>query len=371
MPERPKSSLPTAHACNHGPAPRPPQSHVQRRLLRVHRAVSECMRQGMLPNSLVPSPLSARVRAVLNHASQVTHSRDLHVRDAVQGLDTAITAQERLCVEVRTNEWRANSADYASIDWKAANAALKAPTPAPGFTADDMSSRLPSFPARGRRGLAAGLPANSRRSFVIARPLLRNSITCMFPLGFSLMLNPSDYPPDSLWSWKVLGIPKRTAFDSRPISIGSLLVGTCHAVPYGQYCGRHNMSVTIATASYLSSRPEHVAETDLSRAFDSLFPELAETALTHHGAPAPVALMLAHAWRGPRICTVQATSPLLCILVEASLKATRYGLWFYLCACHRGTGSLKRSTLVCRMPTVRRASDSAPNCSQCPAGLDH
>ena len=124
--------------------------------------------------------------------------------------------------------------------------------------------------------------------------------------------SPTDTPPDSLWTWKILGIPKKTSFDSRPIAIGSLLVRTSHKallkvlppVPYGQFCGRAKTSVTTATASYLCSKPQHVAETDLSKAFDSLLPELVETAFTHQGAPKHVAHMLTRAWRGPRICTV-------------------------------------------------------------------
>ncbi|CAE7804221.1 GAPC1 [Symbiodinium sp. CCMP2592] len=88
----------------------------------------------------------------------------------------------------------------------------------------------------------------------------------------------SDELSNMLWSWRVVGIPKSTSYDSRPISVGSSLLRVWHKAllrrcpppPRGQWCGRQHTSVVHATANYLASQPGAVAETDLSKAFDSL-----------------------------------------------------------------------------------------------------
>ena len=106
--------------------------------------------------------------------------------------------------------------------------------------------------------------------------------------------------------------PKKTRFDSRPISVASALLRTWHSAllctcpqpPEGQWCGRSNTAVTHATASFFAAQPAHIAETDLSKAFDHLWPEVAPTALTYLGAPCTVVGTVFHAWRGPRVCTV-------------------------------------------------------------------
>ena len=112
-----------------------------------------------------------------------------------------------------------------------------------------------------------------------------------------------DLPEDLaflLWSWKVVGIPKKTEFDSRPISVGSVLLRAWHKTllkqcpepPKGQWCGRKNCSVAHATADFFSANLGHVAESDLSKAFDHLLPPLAEEALTQLGTPHVIAKAL-------------------------------------------------------------------------------
>ena len=115
-----------------------------------------------------------------------------------------------------------------------------------------------------------------------------------------------------IWNWKVVGITKKSIFESRPISIASLLVRAwrkallknCPAAPTGQWCGRAKTSVVDATADFVAARPIHVAETDLTKAFDHLWPSLAEHAMIHNGVPPIIAKTLHRAWLGPRICTV-------------------------------------------------------------------
>ena len=115
-----------------------------------------------------------------------------------------------------------------------------------------------------------------------------------------------------LWSWRVAGIPKKSPFASRPISVGSVLARAWHktllkvlpAPPTGQWCGVQETSVVSATASLLAESPTAMAEFDLSKAFDHLWPELAAAALAHSGAPCQVTQLLLAAWRGPRVCSV-------------------------------------------------------------------
>ena len=115
-----------------------------------------------------------------------------------------------------------------------------------------------------------------------------------------------------LWPWKVVGIPKKTPFDSRPISIASVLLRLWHSSllricphpPEGQWCGKINTAVTHATASFFAAEPAHIAETDLSKAFDHLWPAVATSALKYLGAPSTVVGTVHHAWHGPRVCTV-------------------------------------------------------------------
>ena len=115
-----------------------------------------------------------------------------------------------------------------------------------------------------------------------------------------------------LWPWKVVSIPKKTLFDSRPISIHSVLLRLWHSSllricphpPEGQWCGKINTAVTHATASFFAAEPAHIAETDLSKAFDHLWPAVATSALKYLGAPSTVVGTVHHAWHGPRVCTV-------------------------------------------------------------------
>ena len=155
-----------------------------------------------------------------------------------------------------------------------------------------ISSNLRSPPATEPQVIAVGLQKSLKALSRHFPQLLRElyNLWVETTLLFCVQ-SPSDGPPDSLWTWKIFDIPKKTSFDSRPIAIGSLLLRTWHKsllnilplVPHGQFCGRSKTSVATATASYLSSRPHHVAGTDLSKAFDSLVPELVETALHSPG----------------------------------------------------------------------------------------
>ena len=97
-----------------------------------------------------------------------------------------------------------------------------------------------------------------------------------------------------------MGVPKKTGFDSRPISVGSVLLRAwnrtllkhCPQSPKGRWYGRKDCSVAHAAADFFCVGLRHFAEPDLSKAFDHLWPPLAEEALTighasTHGQGAP------------------------------------------------------------------------------------
>ena len=149
-------------------------------------------------------------------------------------------------------------------------------------------------------------------------PSLADELFCLWQDTMELCNSSDDLPQDlalQLWSWRVVGVPKKSEYDSRPISVGSVLVrawhramlSCCPAPPVGQWCGKKNSSVVKATADFFAANTVHVAETDLSKAFDHLWPSLAEVALVQLGTPPPVASTLRRAWQGPRFCTVSGT----------------------------------------------------------------
>ena len=71
------------------------------------------------------------------------------------------------------------------------------------------------------------------------------------PLALSLI--------DEIWRWRTAGLPKKSAFDSRPISVVSCLARAWHKAlfkgfppqPDAQWSGTHKESVTTATAPRL------------------------------------------------------------------------------------------------------------------------
>ena len=83
----------------------------------------------------------------------------------------------------------------------------------------------------------------------------------------------------------------------------------CRPPPEGQWCGKKGMCVTHAFADLLASRPLHITELDLSKAFDHLWLQLAEVSMIHLGVPVPIAQLLCKAWTGPRICAKLGLGP--------------------------------------------------------------
>lgn len=364
--ERPKGSLPSSRPTAPGPSHRPPQPVAHRRLLKVHRAVAEGIRHGCSHDAL-DGPLLSRVQRVLwecyDHFSFTAGS----FSDALLALDQAITAQAQLVSKCNAADWKAAFRSFATStasasEWKLARTTLKPSILQAAFTAPEMReswakvwappgfSAQPACDAWRQLAREAGIAVSSAtevdpEGFLPDRQLFSEAMLhCSGSEGFdgwtsaelhamekhlpflatelfelwchtTLAAGNSELPlqlSDMLWSWRVAGIPKRSPYESRPISVGSCLLRVWHKAllrrcpppPSGQWCGRQNTSVVHATANYLASRPCAVAETDLSKAFDSLAPEVASVALQASGVPPCVCNYLRQAWRGPRVCYV-------------------------------------------------------------------
>ena len=118
---------------------------------------------------------------------------------------------------------------------------------------------------------------------------------------------------DYVWIWRTVGICKKTDMDSRPISVGSVLVRSWHRSLHklfpppsaSQWAGRHKTSVLQATAHWLSAPKVAGHELDLKAAYDSVTIDLAYTANVRRGISTDIAATLALAWKAARICTVQ------------------------------------------------------------------
>ena len=122
----------------------------------------------------------------------------------------------------------------------------------------------------------------------------------------------SDDLRDAIFTWRVVGIPKRDPSESRPIAIASFIIRAWQKTildalppaPEGQWC---EIGVLPATASFLAwgdGQPSAGAELDLAKAYDSVLHEPAAAALRHAGTPEVVVAWLCLAWAAKRVCHV-------------------------------------------------------------------
>ena len=356
--ERPKGSFPTSRPCAHGACHRAPQSVLHRRLLRIHRVCTELVRQGTCSCDILPPQVHHRLTGVL-HSAGVSPAASYTLNSAFLLIDSLIQQQEQLFSEQNQKAWRAKFKTFSLETWKPAKALLKPPALATNFSAADMRTDWsthwcpngnPKAAAEQWNKLAAEAEYHcpqwqteqklpSRKEFWMATLeasgsagfdgwtatevlALQKHLTPLADELYELWCattefchnNPEPCPELSalLWSWKVVGIPKKVPSESRPISVASILVRVWHKAllkvlpppPADQWCGKAKTSVVHATASFFAFEPEHIAETDLSKAFDHLWPEVALTALQSLGANPKILATLNHAWRAPRICVV-------------------------------------------------------------------
>lgn len=131
----------------------------------------------------------------------------------------------------------------------------------------------------------------------------------------------------SLFSWRVVGVPKRAADQSRPIGVESALLrvwlsAAAQSVPQPsgtQWACKREISVIHAVADWLAQCDHAVegAEMDLSKAYDMLGHEVVAAALEREGVSRRTLAVCRAAWRGPRICMVEGE------LAASAVEATR------------------------------------------------
>ena len=355
--ERAKGSIPTSRCCGQAAKHREQQTVIHRRLLRVHRSISERCRQGESFQTALSGTLLEKTCRVIHDASGYP-SVSFTFGSALTALNDLILIEEKTLRQRTAKDWRAHFRTFTKDIWGPAKSVLKNHKIPAAFNANDMREEWAkhwcppdTFKAREAVINCAKFasdsnykphiaPSNSlpdRKDFWEALnsasgaagfdgwtaneiKAIQHHMTPLAEELFQLWLDTSNSSdkelPQSLlgkiWNWKVVGITKKTSFDSRPISIASLLVRSwhkalfkkCPAMPAGQWCGKAKTSVVDATANFVAARPKLVAETDLTKAFDHLWTSLAEHAMIHAGVPPVIAKTLHRAWLGPRTCTV-------------------------------------------------------------------
>lgn len=354
--ERIKGSIPTSRSCGQAAKHREQQTVIHRRLLRVHRALSERCRQGESLQTAVSGTLLTRTCRVVLDASERSVAA-FTFGSALATLNDLILQEEKSLRQRTSKDWRAHFRTFTKDIWGPAKGVLKTPKMPAAFNANDLRDEwakhwCPPDTSKASEAVAnwAKFATDSDYKPQISIPnslpnrkdfweafnsasgaagfdgwtakeikALQHHLTPLADELYQLWIDASNSSNEDLpkslirkiWNWKVVGITKKSIFDSRPISIASLLVRAwhrallknCPAAPTGQWCGRAKTSVVDATADFVAARPKHVAETDLTKAFDHLWPSLAEHAMIHNGVPPIIAKTLHRAWLGPRICT--------------------------------------------------------------------
>ena len=317
--ERIKGSIPTSRSCGQAAKHREQQTVIHRRLLRVHRALSERCRQGESLQTAVSGTLLTRTCRVVLDASERSVAA-FTFGSALATLNDLILQEEKFLRQRTSKDWRAHFRTFTKDIWGPAKGVLKTPKMPAAFNANDLRDEWAKHWCPPDTSKASEAVANWAKWTAKEIIALQHHLTPLADELYQLWIDTpnssnEDLPKSlirKIWNWKVVGITKKSIFDSRPISIASLLVRAwrkallknCPAAPTGQWCGRAKTSVVDATADFVAARPIHVAETDLTKAFDHLWPSLAEHAMIHNGVPPIIAKTLHRAWLGPRICTV-------------------------------------------------------------------
>ena len=119
----------------------------------------------------------------------------------------------------------------------------------------------------------------------------------------------------TLFSWRVVGIPKKTPMQSRPIGVASVLVRAWMSAnaamlptPSSKQWANKAVSVVHAVADWLhhAAVADRGCEMDLTQAYDRIDHGLAALALTMQGCSCFSTAICTLAWTGPRWCQVDA-----------------------------------------------------------------
>ena len=356
--ERPKGSAPAFKPTANASACRPPISIRGRRLERLHRAAAHQSQLQGLFKELTPQQKKHWSAAVKDGILTKGALMPLVQRDAIERANQGLAEEAKRASSATATDWRRRF-NFWNIDaMKAAGVALRPPAQPAAFTAEDMRKEWQPHwaPEESKQGLAeawlekaqeanlarhaprtwqppnfedflqtvrsakgaAGLDgweAKELKALASHAPwLLREIYDILVEVtrcaGAEKGLHES--LQHALYAWRIVGIPKRGSDDSRPIAVGAVLMRAWHKallpdlpeVPAGQWCGKTGVGVIQATADWIAADGESGAELDLAKAFDSVDPEVAATALAFFGTPAEVVGLLFAGWTATRLCHV-------------------------------------------------------------------
>ena len=134
--ERNKGSFPTTRSCEPGPAHRPPQTVLHRRLLRIHRALSELFRQSNDVNLTIPESTLARLNRILRSADHEPCVATCTLQAGLAIVNLLIQKEEKAISGLLSKEWRKKFRVFSQEIWKPAKSLLKPPGLTASFSAD-------------------------------------------------------------------------------------------------------------------------------------------------------------------------------------------------------------------------------------------
>ena len=334
--------FPTTRPCEPGPGHRPPQTVLHRHLLRMHRALTEVFRQNGDVNQSIPETTLVRLNKVLRSADHGTCEASCTLQAALAIVDTLTQKQEKTTSSLLSQAWRHKFRVVSQDIWKPAKSVLKLSQLTAAFSADETranwsqhwcSQEDSSNAAAGRwldfaenaayhrHDMGSEFELPTRADFWKAALQASGSAgfdgwTTKEMIAIQKHLTPfadelnqqwcqtstlcsvgDNFDPELrsllwLWPWKVVGIPKKVPTEPRPPLAWPALwcaFGTQHCCASLRKDNgaedRILTSVTHATASFFARNLYHIAETDLSKAFDHLWPPVACQALTFLGTP--------------------------------------------------------------------------------------
>ena len=266
--------------------------------------------------------------------------------EAIELANRGLTAEAKKASSAAAADWRRCFSCWSREALKAAGPALRPPSQPAAFTAEDMKEewqphwapeqsqpglakawlgkaheagltrqvpqqwRAPEFKeflqilqsSKGAAGLD-GWEAQELKALCKQAPWLVKEIFEILVEVTRLAGSAETLPASvqlALYAWRIVGIPKRGSDDSRPIAVGAVLMRAWHKtllpdmpeVPEGQWCGKKNIGVVQATADWIAAGGDNGAELDLAKAFDSVDPDVAATALAFFGTPPEVVGLL-------------------------------------------------------------------------------
>ena len=354
--ERPKGSQPTGRRCCQGPSVRQAEPVALRRWKRLHRAALEQARRHG-GNAALTVSQARHWHAILPSGGSLPLTQD----EALERASGYIALEETAASRARKAQWRRQFTVSLTEATRAASTVLK-PQPCPDPNVDSRSMCAewePRWTAQlqapgqawqsvlQRAGVQptppgdfANVSVEEMRTAIsegaggagfdgwTAKELRGLCTSCAWLVDDLVSLfnetlqhqSPEVLQAcrDSVFAWRVVGIPKRTEAATRPIAVASSLVRAfnrailkrCPEPPEGQQCGVSGQSAVTATLQWLAVRAQRGAELDLRRAFDTIDHRLAGCAASTYGVhPVVIRYLQQLVWCAPRSCVVGGEPP--------------------------------------------------------------